>query len=83
MIAFEYDEYSKNGKRMRVTKLYHYLLFVIFYGKKIVFKSYILIAQILRHKSKIAIYPGNANDVFLLCDYCRDAVANYNAAVHS
>ena len=31
---------------MRVTKLYHYLLFVSFYGKEIVFKSYFLIAQI-------------------------------------
>ena len=51
---------------MRVTKLYPYLSFVSFYGKEIVFKSYFLIAQILRHKSKIAIYPGNANDVF----YC-------------
>ena len=31
---------------MRVTKLYHYLLFVSFYSKEIVFKSYFLIAQI-------------------------------------
>ena len=68
---------------IRVAKHYNYLIFVSFYSTEIVFKSYFLIAQILRHKSKIAIYPGNANDVFLLCDYCRDAVANYNAAVRS
>ena len=51
---------------MRVTKLYHYLLFVSLYGSEIVFKSYFLIAQILRHESKIAIYPGNVNDVFIV-----------------